>query len=786
MVVGAGSVRGRFDSRSNRASSTACRPRPSTSSRCPPVPRRTSAVQSAAGRQLDVLDTTAVRHSFRRRCGEHLAHAGVRRRVRPTCRPRRRARDDHTRRPTASRSRCVWRPTTRSRPTRTHEQRTSEALDGRSVAFRPAGELPPDSPFTVTIGPGTPSAEGPRTSEPRRRTRGGRSARSSSCGRRCDSGNGCEPRTPARHRVQQRTRRRAVLRRPHRGRPGDRRTSRSTCSAASSSCRARPRVAPPTPVALDAELTDVFGQTLGERRLGRLPGRLGASGAHRARHASGSPSIRRPRRSTSRSRRSTTTRSEPEPGPSHPADLEAFRAYQEAQWSDEDAPEPEWPLIVDEIIEIDAGRGRVRRDRDRSVVGVRGGRLPARRAGSTRRGSSRENDDDYWRNRPTIAWVQSTTIGIDAFFDNERLVIWTTDLETGEPIGGLPGRADRRRPHRHHRRGGSRRTRPRRGGRPRAVGQRRRRHVVPPGTVVRRLAGQHPGRRGQVVRLRRSRRLPARRDRTHHRMAPQLRLVGRCPTRAVRRRRERAVHRLGRAGQRARHRHDRPERARRFQRDRSTSPRGPTSGRRGSSSRRSVSDPNEFASTSHPFSIQEFRRPEFEVTASRTSRPDRSTSPSRPRFASTPSTSRAAHSPTPKSTGWSRSAPRRTAPRTGTSTLSGCGHRGGSTAATSPSSAPPRQRSTRASTADPAGQPSTRSSPAGPTPAAPTTCRSTSTGPTSTCRPPSPPRPPSSTSTGRRGRRGPTCSSTRPSTTSASGATGRSSAKAARSGSTRS
>ena len=47
-------------------------------------------------------------------------------------------------------------------------------------------------------------------------------------------------------------------------------------------------------------------------------------------------------------------------------------------------------------------------------------------------------DDDYWRNRPTIAWVQNTTLGIDAFFDDDQLLIWTTDLATGQPISGVP------------------------------------------------------------------------------------------------------------------------------------------------------------------------------------------------------------------------------------------------------------------------------------------------------------------------------------------------------------
>ena len=49
---------------------------------------------------------------------------------------------------------------------------------------------------------------------------------------------------------------------------------------------------------------------------------------------------------------------------------------------------------------------------------------------------SRESDD-YWRNRPTIVWAQSTAIGADAFEDDHDLVVWATDLRTGEPLDAV-------------------------------------------------------------------------------------------------------------------------------------------------------------------------------------------------------------------------------------------------------------------------------------------------------------------------------------------------------------
>lgn len=47
-------------------------------------------------------------------------------------------------------------------------------------------------------------------------------------------------------------------------------------------------------------------------------------------------------------------------------------------------------------------------------------------------------DSNRWyQNRPSTAWVQRTTIGLDAFADNDELVVWTTDLRTGEPLEGV-------------------------------------------------------------------------------------------------------------------------------------------------------------------------------------------------------------------------------------------------------------------------------------------------------------------------------------------------------------
>jgi len=310
-----------------------------------------------------------------------------------------------------------------------------EALDGRSVAFRPAAELPPDRPFTITIGPDTPSAEGPRTN-PTVATFTGRTFGSLELLRSsCESGGGCEPRTPF------------VLEFSNALDPElfsadlvtvDPAIPGLTIDVSGSvvELRGDTRGGTTYTVSLDGDLTDVFGQTLGDRvtaefRVGSArPALLGLA----REWITIDPTAETPHVSvTTINHDSIRARA----WAVSPADLATFRTYQEAQWSDEDAPDPEWPLVIDEIVGIDAADDEyVETAIDLSQAFEEVGSQLVVRIDPTR-DFSRE-DEDYWRNRPTISWVQSTTIGIDAFFDNERLVIWTTDLETGEPIGDLP------------------------------------------------------------------------------------------------------------------------------------------------------------------------------------------------------------------------------------------------------------------------------------------------------------------------------------------------------------
>lgn len=45
-----------------------------------------------------------------------------------------------------------------------------------------------------------------------------------------------------------------------------------------------------------------------------------------------------------------------------------------------------------------------------------------------------KTDENYYFNKPFIIWIQSTNIGLDAFLDYEKLIAFATDLKTAKPL----------------------------------------------------------------------------------------------------------------------------------------------------------------------------------------------------------------------------------------------------------------------------------------------------------------------------------------------------------------
>jgi len=48
-----------------------------------------------------------------------------------------------------------------------------------------------------------------------------------------------------------------------------------------------------------------------------------------------------------------------------------------------------------------------------------------------------KDSDLYWQNRPTITWVQVTSIGVDALSSADQLITWATNLRDGAPLSGV-------------------------------------------------------------------------------------------------------------------------------------------------------------------------------------------------------------------------------------------------------------------------------------------------------------------------------------------------------------
>ncbi|MDW3216793.1 MAG: alpha-2-macroglobulin family protein [Ilumatobacteraceae bacterium] len=310
-----------------------------------------------------------------------------------------------------------------------------QALEARAVAFRPVSELPADTAFTVTIGPGTPSAEGDRTSSLaatyRGRTFGSLRVERTDCG----YGDGCEPGTPLVIEFSNALDAQLFAADLVDVEPAiEQLTINVYGNVIELSGATRGRTT--YQVTLDADLTDVFGQTLGtdttvDFRVGSArPALLGLP----REWITTDPTAERPQVSISTVNHDAVR---VRAWAVSPTDLAAFRTYLERMWSDEAADEPEWPVVMDDVVEIDASEDQyVETSIDLSSAFDQVDSQIVVRIDPTREFS--RNDDDYWRNRPTVAWVQSTTVGIDAFYDHEQLVIWTTDLATGEPLDGVP------------------------------------------------------------------------------------------------------------------------------------------------------------------------------------------------------------------------------------------------------------------------------------------------------------------------------------------------------------
>lgn len=326
------------------------------------------------------------------------------------------------------------------------------ALDGRWFAFIPDGDLEPDADLTITIGPGIPSAEGPLTStapvEYSGRTFGPFEIREAACGSsRCEPGESFRVRfnnaiDPDAFEADMISVEPAI--------PGLRIEVSGANVWFSGATAGRSTYS----ISIDADLRDEFGQRLGgERNLEWVVGSAdpGFIGLSRQRFTidpaaeTATVSVQSINHDSLEVTAWSVT----------PNDLDAFDEFldrlrrsdvvgapdadesESEESEDAESEQAPWPVVLRETVAVDAEPDVWTETAiDLTSAFDLGGSQLVVLVETTERFST--DDDRYWRNRPSAAWVQRTTLGLDAFVDDATLVIWATDLLTGEAVDGVP------------------------------------------------------------------------------------------------------------------------------------------------------------------------------------------------------------------------------------------------------------------------------------------------------------------------------------------------------------
>jgi uncharacterized protein YfaS (alpha-2-macroglobulin family) len=307
---------------------------------------------------------------------------------------------------------------------------TAQAGEGRWLAFRTREPLPPDTGVTVSVGAGTPSAEGPlttaapqswgfRTFGPLRVTR-----------HRCGWQEGvCPPGTPWQIELSNPIDAAAFRKEMVRVEPA---LPGIVVSVHGPTLVVQGRSKPRTTyrVTLDAALPDVFGQTLGapatltfavgraEPSLSAARGDMAvldpAAGPRLSVYSTGLATLK-----------VTVQRVTPQ-------DWAGYRAFQQRAQRDRTLPVPPGTRVVSRTITVAGSTDELVEtsiDLQAALTGGLGHAIVVVEPIGPPAGAPR------WPGR-VIQWVQATRIGLDAFVDASHLVAWATALDDGRPLAG--------------------------------------------------------------------------------------------------------------------------------------------------------------------------------------------------------------------------------------------------------------------------------------------------------------------------------------------------------------
>lgn len=313
-------------------------------------------------------------------------------------------------------------------------QAVGRGLTDRVVAFVTVEPLPIDSPVVVSFNAGLPSAEGPRLSTEAQVFRAHTFAKLKIVRSTCGYGDGCRPLTPfylefnntidsAKFNPSMITIEPKV--------PGLRVNAYGNTIEISGATVGSTTYK----VTVDGALGDVFGQTLGgdvtqSFKVGKaLPMLQGFD----RQFVTVDPAATAPTVSVSTINHDSIRVTA---WAVTPAQYKDFLRFLDTTYSDTKPKDPSWPRVLERDFAIDNKADTlIETSIDLSGAFAESKGPLVVRIEPTSQFSP--NSNQYWQNRPTYAFVQRTTLGIDAIIDHDELLIWTTDLATGKPLGGV-------------------------------------------------------------------------------------------------------------------------------------------------------------------------------------------------------------------------------------------------------------------------------------------------------------------------------------------------------------
>ncbi|GAB4148938.1 MAG: alpha-2-macroglobulin [Candidatus Promineifilaceae bacterium] len=312
------------------------------------------------------------------------------------------------------------------------QQLADSALPNRWLAFRTEGNMPAASEITVTIGPGVPSAEGPRRSEQAQSYNFSTYYPLVVSEARCSWDNeDCTPLSPMTINFNN---------------PLDRDVYQESWieitpalpGAVVDIYGGNLTISGPTQgrinydVTLSADIQDIFGQKLGKTQMlrfeyGSAPAVL--SGPDKI-LVTLDPSLQDAALSVYTINQ---PRLEVRAYAVQPSDWPAYQSYLR-QFNQQDAwPTPPGEQVIDETIAIDAEPDQLTEtaiDLQAALDGDTGHLIVIVAPPG-------QESKERWERQVSQAWVQVTQIALDAFADPQQLLVWATDLQDGAPLANV-------------------------------------------------------------------------------------------------------------------------------------------------------------------------------------------------------------------------------------------------------------------------------------------------------------------------------------------------------------